>query len=81
MNASLLEFLGWISRSRRTYSEAMDAWKTHCPRLSIWEDALAAGLVEIRRDDIVGISSVALTEAGRTMLDDAARSRVGARSS
>lgn len=67
-NASLLEFLEWISRSRRTYSEAMDAWKTHCPRLSIWEDALAAGLVEIRRSGAGSGSTVALTEAGKAVL-------------
>ena len=65
VNASLLELLEWISRDRRTYAEAMDAWQTHCPRLSVWEDALASGLVEVRRTGGMGGSTVALTEAGK----------------
>jgi hypothetical protein len=31
----------------------MDAWRTHCPRLSVWEDALADGLVRVQRRDVV----------------------------
>ena len=45
----------------------MDAWTTHCPRLTVWEDALAAGLVEVRRDDGAE-SQVVLTGAGTSAL-------------
>ena len=45
--APTLEFLGWLSERERTYAEAMEAWRTSCPRLSIWEDALADGLVRV----------------------------------
>ena len=41
------QFLGWIAEGGRTYGEVMDAWRTSCPRLSIWEDALGDGLVRI----------------------------------
>jgi hypothetical protein len=30
----------------------MDAWRTSCPRLSVWEDAVADGLVRTRRGDV-----------------------------
>ena len=28
-----------------SHAELMDAWKTSCPRLSIWEDACEANLI------------------------------------
>jgi hypothetical protein len=40
----------------------MDAWQSSCPRLSIWEDALADGLVRFER------GLVALTDTGRATL-------------
>ncbi len=60
---SVVELLDWITLGRRTYSETLEAWKTHCPRLSAWEDALAAELIEVRRADD-GESLVVLTPAG-----------------
>ena len=42
-----LQFLQWLADSPRTYGEAMDAWRTSCPRLSIWEDALREGLISV----------------------------------
>ena len=39
-----IQFLEWLSERPRTYGDVMDAWRTSCPRLSIWEDALSAGL-------------------------------------
>jgi hypothetical protein len=61
-SSSVVELLDWVSASPRTYSETLEAWKTHCPRLSIWEDALSAGLIAIRRTG--GNSLVVLTAAG-----------------
>jgi hypothetical protein len=43
----LIEFLAWIERAPRTYAETMDAWRTSCPRFSVWEDAWLEGLVAI----------------------------------
>lgn len=72
MNASQLELLDWISQRQRTYPEAMEAWKTHCPRLSTWEDALAEGLIEIARGGDFTSSTVRLTPAGTAALNGAA---------
>ncbi len=43
----LLQFLPWVTARPRTYRETMDAWRTSCPRLSVWEDACADGLVRL----------------------------------
>src|SRR5271155_386110 len=45
--ALTLQLLEWISARPRTYDETLDAWRTNCPRLSIWEDACIDGLIEI----------------------------------
>jgi hypothetical protein len=45
-DALTLQLLEWISSSERTYAEVLDAWHSTCPRLSIWEDACIAGLIE-----------------------------------
>jgi hypothetical protein len=49
-SAERLELLAWIAQEPRTYPEAIDVWKTHCPRHSLWEDAVADGLVEVVRN-------------------------------
>jgi hypothetical protein len=41
----LLQFLEWVAARPRDYHETMDAWRTSCPRISVWEDALIAGYV------------------------------------
>ena len=47
-NESLvLDLLEWIGAAPRLYPDVMDAWRTSCPRLTIWEDALDAGLVAL----------------------------------
>jgi hypothetical protein len=44
----------------------MEAWKTSCPRLTIWEDAIDQGLVQRCRID--GELSIETTDAGRELL-------------
>lgn len=56
------DLLAWIDERPRTYVETMDAWKTHCPRLSIWEDALLDRLVQVRGGRVV------LTPRGRALV-------------
>ncbi|MBL8689089.1 MAG: hypothetical protein JNL04_08315 [Rhodospirillaceae bacterium] len=43
--ALTLQFLDWVADGRRSYADVMETWRSSCPRLSIWEDALLAGLV------------------------------------
>ncbi len=47
-NESLvLDLLEWVGAAPRQYREIMAAWRTSCPRLSIWEDTLDAGFVGV----------------------------------
>lgn len=66
-NALTLELLRWIDDRPRSYAETMEAWRTSCPRMSIWEDATAKKLVAVVRGDAVGMNaaSVRLTPLGR----------------
>jgi hypothetical protein len=59
----LPQFLAWVAARPRSYDQAMEAWRSNCPRMSIREDCLADGLVRV---DEAGM--VALTEAGRRRL-------------
>lgn len=42
----ILDLVEWVARTERTYRETMDAWRTSCPRLPVWEDATERGFVE-----------------------------------
>ena len=64
-----LEFLDWVARRPRTYAETMDAWRTTCPRLTVWEDALAAGLIRVEHGATRSASLIALTPQGHAALE------------
>jgi hypothetical protein len=61
-----VELLAWIAQDERTYPEAIDVWKTQCPRHSLWEDAVADGLVQVVRNG--ARSYVVLSSAGEDVL-------------
>jgi hypothetical protein len=44
--ALVLDLLEWIGSRPRSYVEVMEVWRTSCPRLPVWEDAVDQGLVE-----------------------------------
>ena len=44
----ILDLLEWIGPGARPYAETMDAWRTSCPRLPVWEDATDLGYIERR---------------------------------
>ena len=64
----ILDLLDWLAPEPRPYAEVMEAWRTSCPRLPVWEDAVERGLVVRRRDAEAGPPVVALTVAGRRMV-------------
>jgi len=75
----LLQFLAWVAARPRGYAETMAAWRTSCPRLQVWEDATAEGLVRLDAGTgaTQGETRVALTAAGRAALAATARTGVG----
>ena len=66
--ALTLQLLAWIAARPRTYGETMEAWRTTCPRLTIWEDAVSDGLVSVDRADSMQGGRVRLTDSGRALL-------------
>jgi D-3-phosphoglycerate dehydrogenase len=46
VDALVLDLLEWIGSSPRPYDEVMEAWRTSCPRLPVWETANERGFVE-----------------------------------
>jgi hypothetical protein len=64
----ILDLVEWVGRRERTYHETMDAWRTSCPRLPIWEDATDLGLIETAFAD--GRSLVRVTQAGLGLLKE-----------
>jgi hypothetical protein len=62
------QFLEWVASRSRTYAEAMDAWRTSCPRLSVWEDALIEGFIQFEGESSQP-AVVVLTSRGRAVLD------------
>jgi hypothetical protein len=44
----ILDLLEWIGPAGRPYAEVMDAWRTSCPRLPVWEEANEQGFIEHR---------------------------------
>jgi hypothetical protein len=63
----VLDLVQWIAREPRTYAEVIDAWKTSCPRLTVWEDAIDQGFVTRKNIGARG-TIVVVTAAGRALL-------------
>jgi hypothetical protein len=70
VNAPTRELLTWVARVPRTYAETMEAWRSSCPRFTVWEDALEADLVRIERGvgTRTGEARVTLTPRGHAVL-------------
>jgi hypothetical protein len=62
----ILDLLHWLANGPRTYEEVMDAWRTSCPKLPVWEDANDRGL--ITRQNVNGREIVRVSAAGLALL-------------
>jgi D-3-phosphoglycerate dehydrogenase len=63
VDALILDLLAWIATGPRPYAEVMEAWRTSCPKLPVWEEANARGFISRRRAPGAG-PLVVLTTAG-----------------
>ena len=74
LDALILDLLDWIGPDPRPYAEVMEAWRTSCPKLPVWEEANSRGFVarvhEPGREAIVSV-----TASGREFLDAHGRTR------
>jgi hypothetical protein len=67
----IVDFLDWLAKAPRPYAEVMETWRTSCPRLTVWEDAMDLGYV-VRRREGSGEPVVGLTPLGERLLEQAA---------
>ncbi len=65
----LVDLVEWIAKEERSYLDVMDAWRTSCPRLPVWEEANARGLV--MRVSAPGGAVVRATAAGQAFVRQA----------
>ena len=67
VNALVLDLLEWIGPGSRPYPEVIEAWRTSCPRLPVWEEANDQGFLEYR-DEVGRGTFVSVSERGRAHL-------------
>jgi hypothetical protein len=65
----LLDLLEWVGPTPRPYAEVMDAWRTSCPRLPVWEVANERGFLERSREPGSG-AVIAVSSCGRQFLKE-----------
>ena len=65
--ALILDMLEWLAKEDRSLEDALEAWRTSCPRLTVWEDVFDRGLAERKLDPARG-TVVGITAAGRALL-------------
>jgi hypothetical protein len=68
----IFDLVEWCAKTPRTQAEVMDAWRTSCPRLTVWEEAVERGLVA-RTGGPDGKQIVA-TPKGRRLIEAGRRS-------
>ncbi len=68
----VMDLVQFVAKTPRPYDEVIDAWRTSCPRLTVWEDAIDRGYI-VRRRDADKSLVVAATNAGIDFLRTAGR--------
>jgi hypothetical protein len=76
-DALTCQLLEWIGGEPRNYMETIDAWRTSCPHLTVWEDAISGGFIErvpgpTMRDAMVRVTEVGIAYTKRLRLGDEA---------
>ncbi len=67
VEALVLDLLEWIGKDARPYAEVIEAWRTSCPRLPVWEEANERGFVEHHHEP--GLEArVSVTTMGKEFL-------------
>ncbi len=66
IDSLILDLLEWIGPNTRPYTEVIEAWRTFCPRLPVWEEASERGLIVRHYEP--GSETVAVTALGAELL-------------
>ena len=68
VDALVIDLLEWIGPRARPYAEVIDAWRTSCPRLPVWEEANARGYIV--REHLAGTGAlISVSPNGLALLD------------
>jgi hypothetical protein len=65
----ILDLIEWIGPDSRPYAEVMEAWRTSCPRLPVWEEAQTRGFITHQHQAGIG-SFVSVSPVGRAFLTE-----------
>jgi D-3-phosphoglycerate dehydrogenase len=76
IDSLILDLLEWIGPSARPYSEVIEAWRTSCPRLPVWEEATDRGFIVSHNEP--GSETVLVTALGTEYLRIHRHARVAA---
>jgi len=68
IDALILDLLEWIGPQPKPYAVVIEAWRTSCPRFTVWEDANDRGFVECQYQDGGG-TFVCRTALGQEFFD------------
>ena len=63
----ILDLLDWIGPEPRPYAEVMEAWRTSCPRMPVWEEANERGFIA-RLHEPGQVALVCVTPSGKAFL-------------
>jgi D-3-phosphoglycerate dehydrogenase len=74
VEALVLDLIEWVARGNRSYEETLDAWRTSCPRLPVWEEATERRMLEVVR--LGSRMYVRVTPAGTAFLKQCRPERV-----
>jgi hypothetical protein len=64
------DLVEWVAKEPRPYAEVLDAWRTSCPRLTVWEEASERGFIERQSIAGQGVYVVATAEGRRFLRCD-----------
>ena len=67
VDALVLDLLEWIGPRPRLYAEVLEAWRTSCPRLPVWEEANSRGFLTHEHREGAG-TFVSVSPSGRALL-------------
>ena len=68
----VMDLVAFVASGPRPYDEVIDAWRTSCAKLPVWEDAIDRGLIARRRAEDKTLI-VQATESGLRLLQDCGR--------
>jgi len=67
VDALIFDLLEHVACRERRYEEVIEAWRTSCPKLPVWEEATERGLIV--RASVKGHAVVRITPAGVALLE------------